>query len=82
MNYFKKMVDGLNFQEFRNPFYKPSYYDKHITGMSFFHNMLFIQKGDNNENSNVVNDNIDITLKVRLKHIKRKFISHVYDLFR
>ena len=82
MNYFKKMIHGLNFQEFHNPFYTPSYTDKNITGMSFFHNMLFIQKGNNSEGTNIVKDNVNITLKLRIKYIKRKVISHIHDWFR
>lgn len=53
MNFFKSLVDGLNFQEFRHQ-HAPSYFDQHIVGMHFYHNLLFIQKGLNNEGSNMV----------------------------
>lgn len=53
MNFFKKFVDGLNYEEFRHP-YEPNYYDRHITGIHFYHNLLFVEKGLNNEGSNLV----------------------------
>lgn len=51
-HYFKKIVDGLNFMEFEDKDYTPSYYDKNIVAIHFFHNMIFIEKGLNNELSN------------------------------
>lgn len=53
IGFFKKMVDGLNYAEFDKPHYIPTYYDKHITAVHFYHNMVFIQKGFNNEGSNL-----------------------------
>ena len=52
MNYFKQLLDSLNHEEIENPFYRPSYFDQNIVSMHFFHNILFIQKGDNSEGSN------------------------------
>ena len=49
MNFFKSLVDGLNFEEFPLDEYEPSYYDRHIVAMHFYHNLVFIQKGLNNE---------------------------------
>ena len=57
MAFFKKLIDGLNWQEFHRPGYRPTYFDRHIVGMTFFHNLLFIQKGSNSEGSNTVKDN-------------------------
>jgi hypothetical protein len=54
MCFFKRLVDGLNHEEFIKPGYVPSYYDQHITAMHFYHNMVFIQKGTNHEGSNLV----------------------------
>lgn len=51
MNYFKGLTDSLNNQEFANDGYKQSYYDKKIVSMHFYHNMLFIYKGNNDEKS-------------------------------
>jgi hypothetical protein len=57
MGFLKSLVDGLNYQEFDNPFYSPSYTDKNITGISFFHNIVFIEKGKNSEGSNICKNN-------------------------
>jgi hypothetical protein len=53
MNFFKKLVDGLNYEEFRHE-YEPNYFDRNITGVHFYHNLMFIEKGANNEGSNLV----------------------------
>jgi demethylmacrocin O-methyltransferase len=57
MNFFKSLVDCLNHTEFVLPGYERSYYDRKIVSMHFYHNMVFICKGDNNEPSNIVVDN-------------------------
>jgi demethylmacrocin O-methyltransferase len=57
MNFFKKLTDGLNYEEFIHPGYQPSYFDKNIKSVHFYHNMVFIYKGPNNEGSNIVLDN-------------------------
>ena len=54
VNFFKSLIDGLNHKEFINPRYVPSYFDKHIVSMSWYHNLLFLQKGENDEESNIV----------------------------
>lgn len=54
MNYFKRLIDGLNYEEFTLDEYTPSYFDKHIISMHFFHNLVFIYKGLNNEGSNIL----------------------------
>ena len=51
MNYFKRLVDGLNYEEFVIPDYCPSYYDTNITSVHFYHNMVFVHKGLNREGS-------------------------------
>jgi len=48
------LIDGLNHEEFIDYKYKPSYFDKHIISMHFYHNLAFIYKGLNNEGSNIV----------------------------
>jgi len=53
MNFFKSLADGLNFEEFTVDDYAASYFDKHIVSMHFYHNLVFIYKGLNNEGSNV-----------------------------
>ena len=51
MNYFKTLTDGINHEEYILPNYSPSYFDKNIVTMHFYHNILFIYKGPNNEGS-------------------------------
>jgi hypothetical protein len=57
MSFFKKLIDGLNWQEIHRPGYVPTFFDRNITSMSFYHNMVFVQKGTNNEGSNYVVNN-------------------------
>ena len=49
MNFFKSLVDGLNYEEFTLDGYQPTYFDKHIVAMHFYHNLVFISKGRNDE---------------------------------
>ncbi len=57
MSFFKNKADCLNYKEFINPEYTPSYYDKRIVSMHFYHNLVFIYKGNNDEESNAIVDN-------------------------
>jgi demethylmacrocin O-methyltransferase len=52
MNFFKRLTDRLNHVEFADREYVPSYYDKHIVAMHFYHNMVFVRKGLNDEATN------------------------------
>ncbi len=54
MNFFKALTDGLNHEEYLKSGYEPTYFDKNIVSIHFYHNIIFIQKGDNNEGSNSV----------------------------
>jgi len=49
MNFFKSLSDSLNYSEFRIPNYIPTYFDRNIISMHFYHNMVFIYKGNNCE---------------------------------
>jgi demethylmacrocin O-methyltransferase len=51
MNFFKKITDSLNYKEFMTEDYSPSYYDKNIRSIHFYHNLIFIFKGDNNDST-------------------------------
>lgn len=53
MNFFKNLTDGINHKEFVNPSYQPNYFDENITSIQFYHNLVFIFKGRNDEPSNV-----------------------------
>jgi hypothetical protein len=59
MNFFKSLTDSLNHQEFVKSGYQPSFYDKNIVSIQFYHNMIFIFKGINDERSNVDWENIE-----------------------
>lgn len=39
MNFFKYLTDCLNYEEFDNPGYVPTYFDKHIISLHFYHNL-------------------------------------------
>lgn len=54
MNFFKRLVDKLNYEEFTLDGYVPDYFDKHIVSMHFYHNLVFIYKGSNDEGSNML----------------------------
>ncbi len=54
MNFFKSLLDCLNHDEFTMEEYTPTYYDKNIIGMHMYHNLVFIDKGPNNEGSNII----------------------------
>ncbi|MEH2060575.1 MAG: hypothetical protein V7K97_31490 [Nostoc sp.] len=57
MAMYKRLTDGLNYQEFLNPGYSPSYLDKHIVAIHFYHNLVITYKGNNNEGSNIIENN-------------------------
>ncbi|HWV98670.1 MAG TPA: hypothetical protein VNZ64_03150 [Candidatus Acidoferrum sp.] len=55
---FKKLIDGLNYEEFIRPGYAPSYFDEHIVAMHFYHNLVFVRKGSNKAGSNLIRNNM------------------------
>ncbi len=59
MAYFKSLTDSLNHEEFLLRDYLPNYFDKKIISMHFYHNMIFIYKGNNDEKSNLVDGNVN-----------------------
>jgi hypothetical protein len=54
MGFFKALVDGLNYEEYRIVDYQPTYYDQNIREIHFYHNLIFIKKGKNAEGSNML----------------------------
>ena len=58
LEFLKSLVDCLNWQEIPQPGYAPTLFDRTIVGIHFYHNMVFLRKGDNNEGSNVLRNNI------------------------
>lgn len=53
----KSLTDGLNHAEFIRPGYVPTYFDRHVVSVHFYHNLVFIYKGRNDEGSNRVTNN-------------------------
>ena len=57
INYFKKIIDKINHNEIENPFYKTNFFDKNITEIHFYHNLIVIKKDRNLEKSNILVNN-------------------------
>jgi hypothetical protein len=53
MGYFKHLADGINHAEFPQSFHEPTYFDLNIESIHFYHNIIFIHKGDNSRPSNM-----------------------------
>lgn len=49
MNFFKNLTDCLNHAEFTEPGDTPSYFDKNIIAVHFYHNLIIVSKGVNDE---------------------------------
>lgn len=49
MGLVKRLADGLNYEEFVDEDYQPTYTDTHVVGVHCYHNLVFIQKGENKE---------------------------------
>ncbi len=45
----KRLADGLNYEEYVDEGYQPSYTDRNVVGVHFYHNLVFIEKGTNAE---------------------------------
>lgn len=48
----KDLVDGLNHAEYARVAHAPSYTDRNVVGVHAYHNLVFVEKGDNSELSN------------------------------
>lgn len=48
----KDLIDGINYEEWQRDGYLPSCTDKSIIAMHIYHNLVIIEKGDNNEGTN------------------------------
>ena len=44
MNYFKSLTDGINYTEYIDKSYLPSYLDQNIKSIHFYYNMIFVYK--------------------------------------
>lgn len=54
MTMLQALVDGINHAEYDIPGYEPTYTDRWIRSMTFYHNLAFIQKGPNLEGSHLL----------------------------
>ncbi|MFI9825463.1 class I SAM-dependent methyltransferase [Streptomyces sp. NPDC052013] len=52
MGMLKRLTDGLNYEEFVDESYEPTYTDRNVVGVHFYHNLVIIEKGKNAEGSN------------------------------
>jgi demethylmacrocin O-methyltransferase len=50
MGYFKSLLDGLNWEEFRDT-HSPTYLDQNVKSVAFYHNLIIVRKGVNREGS-------------------------------
>lgn len=50
MNFFKSLVDGLNYLEYKREGYKPGYFEANIASLHFYHNLVFIYKNKEHNN--------------------------------
>ncbi len=57
MSFFKNLSDCLNYKELIRPGYEPNYFDRHTTSVHFYHNLIFVYKGQNVEESNLIKNN-------------------------
>lgn len=57
MGYFTSLVHSLNYEETLRENYAPTDFDRHIVAIHFYHNLIFICKGDNSEGSNILRQN-------------------------
>jgi hypothetical protein len=53
----KRLLDGLNHEEFLDESYEPSYTDLHVVAVHCYHNLVIIEKGTNSEGSNKLRAN-------------------------
>jgi len=58
LGFLKTLLDSLNYEEIARKDYNPSYFDKNIVSLHFYHNLAFIYKGRNEEGSKLAHQNI------------------------
>jgi demethylmacrocin O-methyltransferase len=56
VGFFKGLIHGLNHNEIAGEHRPEMPYDEHVVAVSFYHNMIVIEKGDNTEPSNIPAD--------------------------
>lgn len=58
LEFLKSLVDCLNWEEVPRPGYSPNMFDSSLVELHFYHNMAFLRKGQNNEGSNILVNNV------------------------
>jgi hypothetical protein len=58
MAMFKRLADGLNHAERIEPGYTPTFLDLNVRSVHFYHNMVFVYRGRNDEGSNLLKANV------------------------
>ena len=58
MGLFKRLADGLNHAEWIRPGYTPSFHDLNVASVHFYHNMVFVYRGRNDDESNIMRANV------------------------
>lgn len=80
INFFKNISDSVNYQEIANPYYKKNKYDGLIKSVSFYNNMIVINKDKNQIKSNLLINNCyedkRYLTKIR-RNNKKKFLYFV-----
>ena len=83
INYFKMIIDKINYQEIENPYYIADYICQNVTEIHFYHNLIVIKKEKNLEKSNILINNERIvggknlvSLRKSVKKIKY-FLLHI-----
>lgn len=54
MNYFKRLTDAVNHPEFLIEGYEPTYLDRHVFALHFYHNLVIVHKHLSGERSNIL----------------------------
>ena len=54
MNALKRLADGLNHAERIEPGYQPTFLDRNVRSVHFYHNLAFVYRGTNDEPSNLI----------------------------
>ena len=58
MGLVKRLADGLNHAEYIRPGYRPGFFDLNVSSVHVYHNLAFIYRGRNDEESNVLRKNV------------------------
>jgi hypothetical protein len=84
INFFKEIVDKINYMEITNPYYEADYFAQNITEIHFYHNLIVVKKEINKEKSNILDSTKKNQKKKKIKYIflyiKLKFYNFIDSL--